>query len=199
MAVQINNGEEEREQSSADKATTETVAHSERTYAQIKGSALGFAPMRDRVIIEEDTFRTGYECVACDGTCETACVECQGTGNLISKKRVFDEETKGFKWVSEDTTQASCPTCNGTGSVVCVTCGGKGATLIVPQQSQRRPSSGIIRACGAHVMALKEGDHVMYGLHAGHVIEFRKKHVVLKILREDEILCMVHGVIQAGD
>lgn len=184
-------------ESVATNATMQSVLNTENrhTYAMIRGTNLGFFPILDRLIIEEDTFRTGYECKQCDGIGEILCTECAGTKKLA--KRIFDSETGQF-FVDHNSSQAlECTNCDISGYIICPNCNGKGASIVIPEMSMRRPTTGIVRAIGDAVKLFAIGDHVMYGNHAGHLLDFRKKKVVIKILREDEILCLISGVMKA--
>lgn len=150
-----------------------------KTYARIKDTDIAFLPIGDRIIIEEDIFRTGYECKTCDGFALVPCKHCSdGT--------------------EPDMPYRQCAACGGTREVLCPTCGGKGALIVVPELSERRPTSGVIRAIGSRVTEFKVGDHVMYGNHSGHVQEFRKKRAVMRIMRESEVMCIVAGVMVAS-
>lgn len=52
--------------------------------------SLNFAAFGDRVLIEEDAFKSGYECTACNGTGQSTlvpgarCPECEGRGGLLA-------------------------------------------------------------------------------------------------------------------
>lgn len=142
---------------------------------------LKFGAMGDRVLIEEDEFKTGYECTQCNGNQKVPCDVCNGTGTY--KKGSVD-----FK----------CSHCVG-GAVMCPTCAGKGGLLIAPETAQRRPTTGTVKSVGPgtkdHQMSLKVGDRVMYSNFAGYVTDFARlgKNVTMRILHETEILCSIEG------
>lgn len=119
----------------------------------IKFSAFG-----DRVIIQEDEFKSGYECSDCKGS---------GLSPLNPLIR-------------------------------CKSCDGKGATIHVPETSQRRPTTGTIVSVGAEVKTLKVGQAVLYSSFAGHTIDLDRagRKVVLRLLHEPEILCLVEGHLE---
>jgi co-chaperonin GroES (HSP10) len=133
---------------------------------------VSFEAAGDRVLVHEDPFVSGYECKQCAGHGWLICADCEdGTSRLNSK--------------------IQCKTCNGTRKAPCRTCEGKGGLLIVPEKSQRRPTTGEIVSIGEKVVSFHCGDKVMYGSFAGHVVDIDS--TVLRILHESEILCRVSG------
>lgn len=139
---------------------------------------VGFTAWEDRMIIEEDEFRSGYECPTCDKRGVIVCPSCGGTGHSAVVK------------------EAKCSLCNMTGEVSCPTCQGKGEFLVVPQQSERRPTTGTIVSTGPKVRELQRGERVLYADYTGQLLELPqdgKRPVVLRILRECEILCKLSG------
>ncbi len=135
---------------------------------------LRFAALGDRVIVQEDEFRTGYECEQCNGSGRTACDDCGGTGRHGVKK---------------------CSICEGNGTLMCLKCGGKGGLLIAPEISQRRPTSGKIVSAGPKCETLRVGQSVLFSNFAGYVIDLDRagKPVTLRILHETEVLCLLDG------
>lgn len=116
---------------------------------------LSFEAFGDRVLVQEDEFKSGYECDACSGT---------GINPLNPNMR-------------------------------CKSCEGKGALIVVPDTSQRRPTTGTIVSAGSDTQRLSVGQAVMYSSYAGHTIDLdRAGHkIVLRILHEPEILCVIEG------
>jgi len=104
----------------------------------IKLGALTMEAHADRMLVLEDEFRSGMECTACVGKRkikspeleELVCENCEGTGRSILNK------------------DARCARCRGTGRTICETCKGKGGTIIVADQSERRPTTGRILSIG---------------------------------------------------
>lgn len=143
---------------------------------------LKFEALGDRLIIQEDEFKTGYECTGCEGSGHRVCPGCSGKG------------TRGVK---------KCSDCDGKGEIACPNCGGKGGLIIAPEVSQRRPTSGTIVSAGPGKtemgklipMQLKVGQSVLYSNFAGYVIDLNRagKNITLRILHESEILCRLEG------
>lgn len=143
---------------------------------------LKFEALGDRLIIQEDEFKTGYECTTCNGETKVMCDGCGGFG------------TRGVK---------KCSDCSGEGKVTCPNCKGKGGIIIAPEVSQRRPTSGTIVSAGPGKtemgklipMQLKVGQSVLYSNFAGYVIDLNRagKNITLRILHESEILCRLEG------
>jgi co-chaperonin GroES (HSP10) len=137
---------------------------------------LKFWALGDRVLIEEDKFKSGYECTTCEGTTKVKCEECGGTGRHGVKR---------------------CSHCS-DGEITCPTCGGKGGLLVAPEISQRRPTTGRVVSVGPDCETLKVGDSVLYSNFAGYVIDLNRagRAVSLRILHEPEILCAMEGQLE---
>jgi co-chaperonin GroES (HSP10) len=82
--------------------------------------------------------------------------------------------------------------------VKCEACDGKGGLLVVPEVSQRRPSTGRIVSCGDKVKYFSTGQDVLYSNFAGHAMDIPLESgtVVLRILHESEILASVRGHLE---
>ncbi len=141
--------------------------------------SLSMSAFGDRLLIEEDQFRSGYECAICNGTGKTDCDNCSGEGVVSYDGKVFKR----------------CGQCSGSKTMICSACSGKGGLLIVPEDAQRRPTTGRIVSTGELVKALVPGQSVLYSSFAGHTIDLYKNNekVILRILHEPEILCLVEG------
>jgi co-chaperonin GroES (HSP10) len=147
------------------------------TSNKLELGAIKFEAFGDRILIQEDEFKSGYECDTCSGAGIIECVECAGAGKIGVKK---------------------CSTCEGKGSTICAECGGKGGILVVPEVSQRRPTTGTIVSVGEDVEALKVGQAVMYSSYAGHTVDLDRAGIqmVMRILHEPEVLCLVEGHLE---
>lgn len=150
------------------------------TPAWYKAGPVEFAAFGDRLLIIEDQFRSGYECKACDGAGETACDQCGGAGKYKRGERTF-----------------KCSQCT-NGKVKCAECGGKGGVLVVPDVSQRRPSTGRVVSIGEKVKNFEVGHDVLYSNFAGHAMDLDRAgmKIVIRILHESEILARVQGHLE---
>jgi co-chaperonin GroES (HSP10) len=157
--------------------TTATTTQSSNTFDL---GTLKFWALGDRVLIEEDAFRSGYECKVCDGTGKAPCEGCGGSGRSATVE------------------SARCATCTGAGSQTCPECGGKGGLLIAPDVSQRRPTTGRVVSIGPGCATLKVGDSVLYSNFAGYVVDLNRsgRNVSLRILHEPEVLCAMDGQLE---
>lgn len=150
--------------------------------------------LSDQVIIEEDKFKSGYECSKCGGDCylDEDCSYCQGKG----KEEVGTE--------NERLCRMCCPRnlveSGGMrpGKQLCTQCKGTGGILIAPEISQRRPTSGLVKSCGPEVKVIKVGDRALYSMFAGTAINFKQKGVI-RIMHEHEIMSRLHGVGKIGE
>ena len=79
-----------------------------------------------------------------------------------------------------------------TGFVQCEICKGRGASMVVPEDSMRRPTSGLVKSLGPLCKFLQAGDRVVYSNQMGHCINY-KHNVVFRTMREDEIMMRLHG------
>jgi RecJ-like exonuclease len=97
----------------------------------------------DRLIVVQDPFVSGYECTTCGGknvrneVSYVACSDCRGTGQRA---------------ISMSDSYKKCSTCDGTGQVPCPDCDGKGGVIIVPDASERRPTTGTIVSVGDQIL-----------------------------------------------
>lgn len=145
---------------------------------------VGWEAMFDRLLILEDPFRSGYECDTCDATGRIACPDCD-TGH------------------SRLNPEIACKTCRGERNIACKECEGKGALLEIPEVAQRRPTTGRIVSIGNEVSNYSIGDSVVYPNFVGEVYDLtgvddvgREKKVVMRVLREKETICKIHGHLE---
>ncbi len=135
--------------------------------------SLKFWALGDRVLLQEDAFKSGYECSTCEGSGKSKCSDCDGSGHHGQKR---------------------CSHCS-DGLTTCPDCGGKGGLLVAPEISQRRPTTGRVVSVGVDCKTLKVGDSVLYSNFAGYVIDLNRagRPVSLRILHESEVLCALEG------
>lgn len=139
----------------------------------------------DRMIVLQDDFRSGYECATCMTKGEIICENCQGSGKSVV---VVD---------------GKCSACNGRGNQVCPDCNGKGATIIVPQNAERRPTTGTIVSAGENLKYFKRGDSVIYPSFSGHTYDMsaldmygNEVNATIVIMREEDVLCGISGHLE---
>ena len=144
----------------------------------------------DRVIILEDEFRSGYECLRCLGKQIVECDQCRGSGQSTINNTLRCSQCEGKKRVA-------CPDCQGKG----VEKGG----LIVPEQSVRRPTTGKIVSVGPRVTEFSVGESVIYPDFVGHVHDLgtgqfdvagKEIMAVVRTIRESEILSHIEGHLE---
>jgi hypothetical protein len=143
---------------------------------------VGFEAMWDKILVLEDSFRSGYECDACNETGKLPCKSCADGRSRLNPEIV-------------------CKDCDGSLHVKCPDCGGKGVLLEIPQSSQRRPTTGRIVSRGTDVSPqLNLGDSVMYPSFCGEVMDLkgsdeqgREISIVVRMLKDKEIIARVSG------
>lgn len=155
---------------------------SANTYTVIENK-LALEALNDNIIVLEDKFKTGYECNACNGTGDSTetCSLCNGTkfeadgSSCRACRNGRNMQSSGFK---------PCKECNGTGA--------KGG-IIVPEISERRPTTGKVVSCGPEVKVIKPGMHILYTNYNGHAINYKNK-VVIRMMKEQEVLAKMFKV-----
>lgn len=159
--------------------------------AKFEVGPLKFWALGDRVIIEEDLFRSGYECSKCEGRCKVKCPDCEGKGKRTTTVTTFVTEEGKPEQVSVEKKCSSCE----EGYITCPQCSGKGGILVTPETSQRRPTSGVVVSAGLSCKTLKVGDSVLFSNFAGYVVDLDRagSPVTLRILHETEILAGMDG------
>jgi len=179
----------------------------------------------DRLAIEEDKFRTGRECKSCDGDGYTSanCPMCVERGY-----------PPGVEATADDNTAIPCRLCTsqhgrgvfglalGKGKKTCEECNGKGALIVLPQETERRTTTGVIRSAGPDISKcplchgkqifegnlcercegsgtlLKVGDRVIFTIFAGTGIHFMHKGTC-RVCHENEIMGKVYGKRNIGE
>lgn len=175
-----------------------TVKKQRQPMLAIVDDELALEAFHTNIIVKEDKFRTGFECKVCDGECHgtVKCPRCKGD-KTVKAAALDDKESQGL---------IPCKAClimSHTGQLVpcgfipCDTCKGKGASIIVPEESMRRPSSGTVVSTGDKVEKLKCGQRVLYSNHAGNAINF-KQQTVFRVMHEHEVFMILHGVGDIG-
>jgi hypothetical protein len=169
----------------------------------IKLGTLEMEAAGDRLIVVQDEFRSGYECLTCKArdiriidqmhqASVLTCGMCAGLGHQLSSI------VEGAK--------RTCPQCEGRGWHVCPDCQGTGTAgggIAHSQESERRPSTGTVYSKGSLVTRYERGDGVIYASFSGHFWELEAPDVhgnyvkiIIGILREDEVIARVKGHLE---
>ena len=148
----------------------------------LKLGAMTMEASADRMIIIEDPFVSGYECVRCNGRGVLPCENCKGTGSSVIVK------------------DGKCSHCQGGKTMACTECGGKGGTIVVPEVSERRPTTGKIVSIGPLVENYERGESVLYPSFSGHALDFEAMDLqgnpvvaAIRILQPSDILAKISG------
>lgn len=165
----------------------------------------GFEADRDRLIVLQDEFRSGYECQTCMNQNKRTI-----PGNSLYEQKEVSTVScqaclgKGKRpKAGNPSLEVSCSDCESRGYVVCPDCGGRGGLLVMAEKSEGRPTTGTIVSIGPDVAGRKRGEKVIYPSHAGHAYDLEavkqdgtKVKVVLVILRDQEILSKMYGILE---
>lgn len=145
---------------------------------------VGWEALFERVMIVEDKFRSGYECDSCSQTGKITCPDCRDGKSAVNPL-------------------IQCKTCHGTMKVTCSECDGNGALLVIPQASERRPTTGVIVSVGQDVKSLRLGETVCYPNFVGETFDLKgvgpngeEVEVALRIMKEREVICRVTGHLE---
>lgn len=126
------------------------------TYAVVNtanGDEFAIEASGDRIIIQEDKMKFGFECKMCDGEgcLQEPCERCSVPGD--KKGKGYIEDAEGNK--------VPCNQCNQQrglfgqretqGYKTCTDCKGRGALIVFPQSAERRPTTGIVKSLGPDV------------------------------------------------
>ena len=149
-----------------------------------------------RCLIREDDFKSGLECKACDGTGHTN-VKCQ--------------YCKGTTFFKGELDQGPCPDCEtgtqgvrkSSGYEVCSVCKGRSALIVIPDDSKRRPCTGVVISVGPDVTEWEIGMRVLYTNYTGTDFDM-KGGVKIRVILEQDIMAEYKqydsspGVYQGG-
>lgn len=156
----------------------EYIKEAENVVFIVEGK-LAIEATEDKIVIQLDPFKTGYECKRCNGSGKEpkVCPTCNGSG--------LD------RW------QQLCKACNGEQDLIagkeCKECRGIGSTIVVPESAKQLPTSGRIVSVGPECSKRKIGERVLFGAHTGYFLPF-KGNIKLRIMREYEVMCKIHGI-----
>ena len=102
--------------------------------------AAGFEANGHRMIVLQDEYRSGFECLKCNASGEIECNNCKGSGTSLVVK------------------DAKCSACNGRGKSVCPECKGHG------KLSKGSGGVEVCSKCGGFGLIKKEQDRAEHGL-----------------------------------
>jgi hypothetical protein len=124
--------------------SNEKIILEDSKVVQFPGFPYTFQAVGERILVSVDIPLTGYECKVCKG-----------------KKKV---EIKGEFVVGEGrkTDWQECPECHGIGGLI-----------VLPSESKRLPTHGVVLSMGAiarEKAEFKVGDRVLFGEHTGTMI-----------------------------
>jgi co-chaperonin GroES (HSP10) len=166
---------------------------------------MGLEADADKLVVLVDEFRSGYECLTClakdirsfgegGATRQVSmvpCPECLGNGKLPK--------------AGNPKLEVKCSECEAKGVVPCPDCGGRGGLVATPKQNESSPTTGKIVSIGPLVPEGKRaaGDRVLFSSYAGtrHDVgaktrEGKERTFELRIIRDDEVLMKIHGVLK---
>lgn len=176
-----------------------------RTAIQTNVLKLGtaeFEAFDDRIIIVQDEFSSGYECVACRAkdirmidvlhqASVVPCEDCGATGRVTSVVKAATRE---------------CLTCSGKGWHPCAECNGTGTAdggIAHSQNSENQPTTGTIVSIGDRVTRLSRGQGVLYMSYtgAGYKLTAQDIHgndveLWIVIMHEHEVLSKLKGHLE---
>ena len=182
--------------------------------------ALTMEAFNDQLIVIEDEFRSGYECTVCLGSATILCSTCAGRGyEVCDNCRGTGASTlvPGAKCtLCLGSGKLTCKECAGVKKRPCPSCAGRGVVeggLVIPEASERRPTTGMIVSAGwklnsafARFVAfftgkqlLKRGDSVLYTSFSGHVYDLELPDgevIVIRILQDSDIKARVAGHLE---
>jgi len=171
----------------------------------VKLGTLEMEAHADKIIVVQDSFVSGYECARCGGrdirneVSYIACPECKGKGRYWKEQRL----DKTGERANILRTEFKCANCKGTGDISCPDCDGKGGSLVVPDASERRPTTGTIVSKGHLVTKFELGQAILYPSFVGHAFDLEAIDmngnpvaVVIVIMSENDVLTKVRGHLE---
>lgn len=161
---------------------------------------VGLEAVGDNIIVLIDNYRSGYECTACKGTGKLRrFVRCICDPDIPDSDLDFPRGTR-------NRFGAVCKACSGQyltvridDVVTCHKCNGRGATLVIPENAQSLPTTGIILSMGPEVTrkGIAINKRVICTPHAGVFLPM-KGNIPVKVYRQHEPLCNMYNIKKDG-
>lgn len=167
---------------------------------------LAIEPFQDRVLVLMDGYRSGRECLKCEGKMHLGvkCEYCKGTKfhNAKEENGSCRDCEVGTSDLRRSLGFEPCDLCKGTGT----------SSIIIPEDSQTRPTTGKIVGIGAlcgkiridgqwidlpEDAKVKKGDRVIFTNFSGNEYELpdgKGNKVKFRLLKEVELMGRLHGV-----
>jgi co-chaperonin GroES (HSP10) len=167
----------------------------EGSWATIKGQ-YAISPIyggNGRVLVQEDPFKSKYDCTKCGGKKHlgVVCPRCKGT-------RYVKGEDCWECAVDSEYTSGSTASKKSIGFVPCNECNGKGGLIVIPEENQRNTTTGTILAVSnREILEVKVGDKVMFTNYTGSPFKFLD--VDLRIIIEKDLLGKVKQLKKSVD
>jgi Chaperonin 10 Kd subunit len=145
---------------------------------------IGFEADFDKIMVLEDDFKSGYECDDCKKSGKIKCPDCDDGSSRLNH-------------------DVQCKTCHQTMLIDCPACKGKGEFLVIPDSSQRRPTTGTVVSVGESVKKRKLGHRVMYPSFCGEVMDLKgvdaagkEISIVVRFIAEKETIARMSGTME---
>lgn len=154
-------------------------------WAKIKDSYM-ISPIyggNGRVLVQEDPFKSKYDCTKCDGKKHLGvkCTYCDGT------KYDKGREDRGRCRDCEVLTELGM---RSLGFVPCDQCKGQGGLIVTPEDSQKNATTGnVLAISNRDILEIKTGDKVIFTNYSGS--PFKIAEVELRIIIERDLLGIV--------
>lgn len=164
--------------------------------------ATGFAARGERVIVREDSHKSGYECLRCMDR-EHRTLEGK-TVSVLSCEACNGEGRRPKAGNAELTVK--CSDCDGRGFIPCPDCKGKGTStgIVLPDSSKSEPMTGTVVSKGPQAKVYEIGDRVLFPSYAGNRSTItvkekktgREEKVRLRFIEEGDIKAQLYGELE---
>ncbi len=150
----------------------------------ILNDKIALRPIGDRILVQVDPFKSGFECKTCNGVGHTdeVCGNCKGkkfeeVGEFIQPCRACSVGISGAR--------------KSHGFKLCPDCHGKQATIIIPEDAEKPPTTGKVLAIGLQVTEFKVGTRVLFSNYTGTRLDIAG--LDLRVMKQHDVFCEVKG------